>query len=78
MSHKEGTSAAIQAVTAVLRVGVGALAAYHWGLLGLAISSAALSVVMYAVMWHVARSIVGVRTDPTLRPKIRSLGLTEA
>jgi hypothetical protein len=65
-------------VTAGLRVAVGAFAAYQWGLLGLAISSAAHSVVMYAVMWHVARSRVGVRTDPTLRPHWGSLRLSEA
>jgi hypothetical protein len=66
----------VQTVTVVLRVVIGSLAAYQWGLIGIAVSSATLSTLMYAVMWWQARSLLGVRTHATLRPDWQSLRST--
>lgn len=68
MSRNEGVAAAVQAVTVVLRIGLGVLCAWQWGIVGLAVSSAALSTLMYVVMWWQARSLLGVRTHVTFRP----------
>lgn len=73
MSRREGLSAAVQTGTAISRMLVGAAAAWSFGLVGLAVSSAAHSVLMYTLIWHLARSRVGVRTEPTLRPSWRAL-----
>jgi O-antigen/teichoic acid export membrane protein len=76
MSRNEGTAATVQAVTVVLRVVFGSLAAYQWGLVGLATSSAVLSTLMYAVMWWQARSLLGVRTHATIKPDWKSIRST--
>ncbi len=78
MSRREGVAAAVQSVTLVSRVAVGVLAAYQWGLVGLAASAGLHSVAMYAYMWWSARKLVGVSTHPTLRPRWRTLRATGA
>lgn len=77
MSHREGAAATIQVATLTLRVIVGTAATLVWGLWGLAISSAALSTLSYAVMWWRARTLVGVSTHVTLRPDLRLLRSTK-
>ncbi len=76
MSHREGAAATIQVTTLLLRIGVGTAAALVWGLMGLAVSSAALSTLSYGVMWWRARTLVGVSTHVTLRPDLRLLRST--
>ncbi len=76
MSHREGTAATIQVSTLVLRIVVGTAAALVWGVLGLAISSATMSTLSYALMWWRARTLVGVSTHVTVRPDLRLLRST--
>lgn len=72
MSHREGVAATTQTVVVVTRVVSGVLAAIYFGLEGLAISAAANSVLLYSLMWwHSAR--FGVKTHPTLRPRLRAM-----
>jgi O-antigen/teichoic acid export membrane protein len=73
MSRREGVAATVQTATVILRVIFGALAAYQWGLMGIAASSATLSILMYFVMWWQARSLLGVQTHATLRPDWKSI-----
>lgn len=77
MSHREGAAATVQVATLVLRIVVGTAAALIWGLMGLAVSSAALSTLSFAVMWWQARRLVGVSTHITLRPDLRLLRSTK-
>jgi O-antigen/teichoic acid export membrane protein len=78
MSHHEGAVAAVQVVACVTRIAVAAVAAAIWGLEGLGAAAAIVTVVMYVVMWRLARVRLGLRTELTLRPRLglvrRTLG----
>lgn len=74
MTHHEGHVARVQWIGLILRVVSGLLAAWQFGLLGIAITSASSTVLVYAMMWVHARRRVGVVTHATLRPHIRLLG----
>jgi O-antigen/teichoic acid export membrane protein len=70
MSHHEGSVAAVQVVACVTRIGVGVVAAAIWGLDGLAATAAAVTIAMYFAMWRLAKVRLGLRTEPTLRPRL--------
>jgi O-antigen/teichoic acid export membrane protein len=78
MSHREGVVAAVQTVSVMARVVCGFVGAILGGPVGLAASAALVSVVTYSVMWWQAWRLLGVRTDITLRPRLRLLGSTTA
>lgn len=73
MSHREGMVAAVQGVSVLLRVLLGTAAALVFGLQGLAVVAAVLTLATYAVLWWQARRLLGLRTEPTLRPRLRVL-----
>lgn len=73
MSHREGVAAAIQGVALAARIVIGTGAALAYGVMGLAVASAAITAISYAVSWWLARSLLGVSTCATLRPSMRSL-----
>ncbi len=78
MSHHEGSVAAVQVVACVTRIVVGVVAAVIWGLDGLGVAAAVVTVSMYFAMWRLARARLGLRTELTLRPRLglvrRTLG----
>lgn len=69
MSHHEGTVATIQTVSTVVRIVAGIAAALLFGVAGLAASSAIVTSVTYAVLWVQAKRLLGLWTQPTLRPQ---------
>ena|GEM_PF-1290214 len=70
MSHHEGAVAAVQVVACVIRIGLGVAAAAIWGLDGLGAAAAIMTVAMYFTMWRLAKTRLGLRTEPTLRPRL--------
>ncbi len=74
MTHHEGYVARVQWIGVVCRVALGAFAAWQFGLVGVAVTSSVVTVLVYALMWFHARSHVGVVTHATLRPHVRLLG----
>lgn len=76
MSHREGTVAAVQSASLVLRVALGTAAALLAGIVALAVVASALSVATYLTMWWLARRQLGLRTEPTLRPRLGLLRRT--
>jgi O-antigen/teichoic acid export membrane protein len=70
MSHHEGSVAAVQVVACVIRIGVGVVAAAVWGLNGLGAAAAVVTIAMYFAMWRLAKVRLGLRTEPTLRPRL--------
>ncbi|HYJ66469.1 MAG TPA: lipopolysaccharide biosynthesis protein [Nocardioidaceae bacterium] len=70
MSHHEGSVAAVQVVACVIRIGVGVAAAMIWGLNGLGAAAAVVTIAMYFAMWRLAKVRLGLRTEPTLRPRL--------
>ena len=78
MSHEEGAVAAVQAVGVTLRLVVGCAAALMFGLMGLAVSAAVLTACTYGSMWWLARRRLGLRTEPTLRPRLSLLRKTQS
>jgi O-antigen/teichoic acid export membrane protein len=78
MSHHEGAVAAVQVVACLIRIGVGITAAVVWGLDGLGVAAAVVTVAMYFALWRLARVRLGLRTELTLRPRLglvrRTLG----
>ena len=78
MSHHEGSVAAVQVVACLTRICVGVVAAVIWGLNGLGVTAAVVTVAMYFAMWRLARARLGLRTELTLRPRLglvrRTLG----
>lgn len=70
MSRREGVVAAVQAGAVVLRVVLGSVAAYVWGMTGLAVTAAALTGATYLLLWLQARRMLGIWTHPTLRPSL--------
>jgi hypothetical protein len=77
MSHEEGAVAAVQAIGVTLRLVVGCVAALMFGLMGLAVSAAVLTACTYGSMWWLARRRLGLRTEPTLRPRLSLLRRTQ-
>lgn len=76
MSHQEGAVAAVQSASVGLRVVLGTAAAVVFGLVGLAAVAAVLTVLTYTAMWWLARRRLGLRTEPTLRPRLEVLRRT--
>jgi O-antigen/teichoic acid export membrane protein len=76
MSHQEGAVAAVQSSSVGLRVVLGTAAAVVFGLVGLAAVAAVLTVLTYTAMWWLARRRLGLRTEPTLRPRLEVLRRT--
>ncbi len=74
MAGHEGQTAAITWSIVVVRVVFGVVCASVWGVLGLAVSSAAMSVLYYASTWTTARRRLSVSTHATLRPQLSLLG----
>lgn len=74
MSHHEGYVARVQWIGLAMRLLLGVVAAINFGLLGIAVSSAMVTVVFYLLMWAQARTQVGIVTHATLRPDVRLLG----
>lgn len=70
MSHREGYVARVQWVGLALRVVLGAIAAWQFGLVGIAVTSSVVTALVYALMWFHARAHVGVVTHATLRPEL--------
>jgi O-antigen/teichoic acid export membrane protein len=70
MSHHEGSVAGVQVVACVVRIALGVAAAAIWGLDGLAATAAAVTITMYFAMWRLAKVRLGLRTEPTLRPRL--------
>jgi O-antigen/teichoic acid export membrane protein len=73
MSHLEGRVAAVHWVGLAFRVVAGTVAAWLFGMVGLAATSAVATVLVYALMWTQARRFAGVQTHATLRPRLRLL-----
>lgn len=70
MSHHEGYVARVQWIGLSLRITLGAVAAWQFGLVGIAVTSSVVTVLVYLLMWLHARSHVGVVTHATLRPQL--------
>ena len=70
MSHHEGTVAGVQAGSVLLRIVLGTAAALTFGLVGLAVVASAITVLTYVVLWRQARRLLGLRTEPTLHPRL--------
>lgn len=73
MAHRESLAATIQTVSVVIRVVAGCLAAAFGGLIALAAVSSVLTATTFAVTWWAARRTLGIRTEPTIRPRLSSL-----
>jgi len=78
MSHQEGAVAAVQAVSVTLRVVAGSAAALAYGLEGLAVCAMVITTATYTSMWWLARKRLGLRTEPTLRPRLSVLRRTQS
>jgi len=76
MSHQEGLVAAVQSASVGLRLLLGTTAALLAGVVGLAVAASAISVATYLAMWWLARHRLGLRTEPTLRPRVDLLRRT--
>jgi len=73
MSRHEGVVWVVQWAAVVARVAVGLAMAALFGAVGLGASAAAVTVILYATLWQLARRRTGVRTHLTLRPSLRLL-----
>lgn len=73
MSHQEGRVAAVQGLGLGIRIVLSGLAAWQFGVVGLAAASAFTSVLIYVLLWVEARRKVGVNTHATLHPRLRLL-----
>lgn len=76
MSRHENIVGLVQWIAVVVRVPLGAGAAYAFGATGLAASAAAVTACLYATLWLVARRRMGLWTHPTLRPNLKQLRQT--
>lgn len=76
MSGREGVAARVQWAGVLLRPVVGVPAALYAGVLGLAVSTAAVSVLVFVTMWVATKRVTGVATHVTLRPDLRLLRKT--
>ena len=73
MAHREGRLAVITWCVVSSRVLAGSASALLAGVVGLATSSAVISVLFYAVTWLSAKRLLGVSTHLTLRPSFSVL-----
>lgn len=73
MSNHEGDNAVITWGVVGARVVSGFICASVWGVLGLAASSAVISVLFYAVTWTMVRRRLSLSTHATLRPRLSLL-----
>ncbi len=71
MSHHEGSVATVQWCGVGARVIFGTTAALVFGVIGLGVSAAVVTVGVFAAMWLVTQRKIGVRTHMTLRPDLR-------
>ncbi len=78
MSHQEGAVAALQAGSVVARILIGGAAAYVFGLVGLAVAATVITTATYTAMWWLARRRLGLRTEPTFRPRLGLLRSTDS
>jgi len=76
MSRHEAVAAKVQIVGAVTRVVAGFIAVWQFGVMGLAASTAAVTMGLTATLWYLARRRMGLATHPTLRPDLRLLRRT--
>ena len=76
MGHREGVVAAMQWSAVALRLGGGLVAAYFFGAVGLAVTSAIVTSAMYVALWGVVRARMGLSTHLTLRPHLSLLRST--
>lgn len=70
MSQNEGLVAGIQIFYLMVRVAAAAVAASLFGVTGLAVSAAVVTVLTFATTWLAARTRLGIWTQPTLRPRL--------
>lgn len=73
MSHHEGDMALITWCAVAARVMLGTLFVSLWGVLGLAVSSAVVSVLFYTAMWTAVRRRLDISTHATVRPRLSML-----
>ena len=76
MTDHEGTVATVQWAGVVLRTGLAVLAGVVYGLDALAASAGLTTAAIWIVLWYAALLLVGVRSDPTPRPRLRLLRST--
>lgn len=69
MSRHEGAVAATQSVSSLARIVFGAAAAVAYGVIGLAVASAAVTTLTYGALWWQAHRRLGLWTHATLRPQ---------
>jgi O-antigen/teichoic acid export membrane protein len=74
MSHHEGDTALITWCVVAARLVSGAICAWFGGTIGLAASSAVISVIYYSATWTAVRRRLGISTHATLRPRVSLLG----
>ena len=70
MSHHEGDTAVITWCIVGVRVLLGTVSVSLWGVLGLAASSALISVVFYIATWTAVRRRLDISTHATIRPHL--------
>jgi O-antigen/teichoic acid export membrane protein len=78
MSGREGIPAIANAVTFVGRIALGVPSAMYWGVTGLAVVSASFTALLNLALAVAVFSLLGLRTWPTLRPRLRLLATTQA
>jgi O-antigen/teichoic acid export membrane protein len=76
MSRHEGVVGHVMWVALAVRAPLGLVAAAAFGAVGLAWTAAAVTALMYAVLWWLARQRMGVSTQPTLKPDWRLMAST--
>lgn len=73
MADREGIVAKVQTIGIVIRVGLGALAALTFGMLGLATTAAVGTATIFIILWWQTHRKLGMWTHPTLRPSPKLL-----
>lgn len=76
MNHLEGTVASIQWYGVLARTVLGVVAATEFGAVGMGASAALVTTAVFASMWRVARTRMGLNTHLTLRPDFRLIRST--
>jgi O-antigen/teichoic acid export membrane protein len=70
MSHHEGVVASVQWGGVIARVSLGVAAAFLFGTVGLGVTAAGVTVVVFGAMWLATRRIMGLSTQLTLHPNL--------
>lgn len=73
MSHHEGVVATVQWLAVGVRIVFGVIAVSIGGVLGLGISAATVTVVLFTTMWFTAHRRIGLWTHPTVHLDLRGL-----